>query len=395
MVRFGGNLESLIEVVQVIGASTTFLDALLFIWLCSVPRISPGIRWWTVGLIVSLLGFSIFTLPHIMIGDIDLSGHLYFLTESLFAVCMLIGTRQFAGLAVHKSFYMYALAATMITALAFDFVFASFLGYFAVISIFNGALIMATGYCIFKLHKEQWGYAYKAIGILFIIWGIHWLDAPVLMQFEALFDYGFLFALLISNLAILGYAALMLHSLVERIISAERVAIELSLKDGLTTLWNRRYLDNVFTNFSTNAERHHHKMALIYIDLDHFKPVNDTYGHDVGDEVLRQVAKRIMEISRSSDVAIRTGGDEFVVLIPHLDEDENVMPQAARLRERITMPYHINGDTVTVGASIGVSIFPDHAMELDPLLEKADKAMYHAKNSGRNGEVMFDKTANT
>ena len=387
-------MESLIEVAQVIGASTTFLDALLFIWLCSVPRISPGIRWWTAGLIVSLIGFSISTLPHIMIGDIDLSGHLYFLTESVFAVCMLIGTRQFAGLAVRKSMYMYALAAAMMTALAFDVMFESFLGYFAVISVFNGAFIMATGYCIFKLHKEPWGYAYKAIGILFMIWGIHWLDAPVLMQFEALFDYGFLFALLISNVAIIGYAVLMLHSLVERIISAESAAIELSLKDGLTTLWNRRYLDNIFTNFSTNAERHHHKMALIYIDLDHFKPVNDSYGHDVGDEVLRQAAERIIEISRSSDVAIRTGGDEFVVLIPQLDTDENVMPQAARLRQRITMPYQISGHSVVIGASIGVSIFPDHAMELDPLLDKADKAMYHAKNSGRNGEVMFDKATN-
>ena len=384
-------MENLADVSQVIGASTTFLDALLFIWLSTVPRISPGVRWWTAGLVISLLGFLIYTLPHLVLNDVDISGHIYFVSELFFAVCISIGTRQFAGRSVNTLMYASATAATIIVALTFDFVLSSFLGYFTVISVFNGTLILTTGYTIFKHTAEDWWYWPQAIGVVFMVWGLHWLDAPLMMQVDWLFDYGFIFALLISNMAILGYAALMLHSLIVRILSAEKMAIELSLKDSLTLLWNRRYLDNIFTNFKHNAQRHNHKMAVIYIDLDHFKPVNDTLGHEAGDEVLRQVAQRITEISRTSDVTMRVGGDEFVVFVPQLDAGESVVPQAARLRECIAAPFKINSEIVQVGASIGVAIFPDHAMELDHLLERADHAMYAVKKVGRNNVGLFDQ----
>jgi len=386
-------LENLIEVAQVIGASTTFLDALLFVWLSTVSRISPGIKWWAGGLVISLVGFSIYTLPHIVITNIDVSEHLYSLSELLFSFSMVIGTRRFAGLSVHKALFAYVLAASVLVALTFDLVLDQFLGYFTTIAFFNGALIIHTGYCIFRFKTLETGYWARAVGIVFMIWGIHWLDAPLMMQWDAAFDYGFLFALFISNVAVLGYAALMLRSLVQRIVAAEEMAVELSMRDSLTMLWNRRYLDKTFGNFSHNAKRHNHRMAIIYIDLDHFKPVNDTYGHDVGDEVLCQVSQRIVEVCRTSDVAVRNGGDEFVVLIPHLEDDEDVMPQAARLRERICRPYHIDSiEDVHVGASIGVAIYPDHAQELGMLLECADKAMYQVKKTGRGTEIQFFST---
>ena len=382
-------MDNLIEVAQVIGASTTFLNAILFIWLSFVPRISRGVEWWAAGLVIGLAGFLIFSLPHMTLGDTDISSHLYSLSELLFTMCIAIGTRQFVGKPDHKRAFAYGVVVTVVAALALDWLLDGYTAYFTVIALFNGVVIMTTGYLIYKHPLQNWPFWPQAIGVVFMVWGVHWLDAPVLMQFDALFEFGFIFALLISNLAVLGYAALMLHTLIARIMAAEQKAINLSLRDDLTLLWNRRYLDDVYANYRNNAQRHGHQMAFIYIDLDHFKPVNDTHGHEAGDEVLRQVAQRILDVSRTSDVALRVGGDEFLVFIPQMEADVSILPQAKRLRERICEPIQINAETVTVGTSIGIAIFPDHGADLDQLMERADVAMYNVKNTGRNGEQLY------
>lgn len=132
------------------------------------------------------------------------------------------------------------------------------------------------------------------------------------------------------------------------------------------------------------AHRNQTKLAVCYLDLDGFKRINDTQGHDAGDGVLKTVAQRMNEVLRASDTAARIGGDEFVVLLSDLDASDTGETMLERLLQAIGQPVDVNGQPASVGASIGVSIYPDNALEADTLLRQADIARHEAKDSGKN-----------
>jgi diguanylate cyclase (GGDEF)-like protein len=125
-------------------------------------------------------------------------------------------------------------------------------------------------------------------------------------------------------------------------------------------------------------------MALMFIDLDRFKPINDTFGHDAGDHVLVSVSTRLSKFIRETDFIARVGGDEFVIIIEHVENLEAVEIVAKKILEKIQEPIDFNGNNCSVGASIGISLFPDHAPDEETLLRNADTAMYSAKEAGRN-----------
>jgi diguanylate cyclase (GGDEF)-like protein len=137
------------------------------------------------------------------------------------------------------------------------------------------------------------------------------------------------------------------------------------------------------------ARRHGHELAVLMVDLDRFKPVNDRHGHMVGDMVLKEVAGRLSRCLRASDVRARYGGDEFVVVI---DETEagNARHAAERIVERLSLPIGFGELAVTIGASIGIARYPSDALTDDELLRKADSALYRAKNNGRGGVCLYD-----
>jgi len=160
--------------------------------------------------------------------------------------------------------------------------------------------------------------------------------------------------------------------------------IHLAQHDALTGLPNRRRLDLVGASALSRASEEGRYLAVLYLDLDGFKRVNDEYGHAVGDQLLVAVTHRLSARLRSADVMYRQGGDEFVVLMGQLAAPEDAERLAARLIESCRAPVGISGKELLVTVSIGIGIYPDDAIELAELLQRADRAMYAAKKAGRN-----------
>jgi diguanylate cyclase (GGDEF)-like protein len=158
-----------------------------------------------------------------------------------------------------------------------------------------------------------------------------------------------------------------------------------SIVDALTGLFNRRYLDETFKREFVRAARKAMPLSLIVLDLDHFKRVNDTFGHEAGDILLKQVAQQIRAEIRESDLACRFGGEEIVLLLPECELDA-ALDRAEKIRRAISLlEVQVNGRTLgTVTASFGVATFPKHGDTPEALLHAADLALYRAKHEGRN-----------
>ncbi|WP_425338663.1 diguanylate cyclase domain-containing protein [Halomonas salinarum] len=143
------------------------------------------------------------------------------------------------------------------------------------------------------------------------------------------------------------------------------------------------------------ARRHRHLVALLFLDLDAFKPINDSLGHALGDMLLQAVASRLQDCMRDIDTVCRHGGDEFVVLLAEIRRPEDATRVAEKLLAVLGRPYCIQGHAIFITLSIGISLYPDDAEDADTLMHNADTAMYHAKRHGRNGQHCFTAEVNT
>lgn len=155
----------------------------------------------------------------------------------------------------------------------------------------------------------------------------------------------------------------------------------LSERDPLTGLYNRRACKNLLEGATIKAKRTGLKVALLFLDLDKFKQINDEKGHDAGDEVLRQIATRLKANIRASDFVGRIGGDEFVVCLDLLDNYDGVEAKARQLVHAFDQPMMVNGEALSVGVSIGISYYPLHTTDISCMFRMADEAMYEAKRS--------------
>ncbi|MGR9014126.1 MAG: EAL domain-containing protein [Gammaproteobacteria bacterium] len=160
--------------------------------------------------------------------------------------------------------------------------------------------------------------------------------------------------------------------------------------DGLTNLPNRVLLADRLQQAMTQSERHKHSLAVVYLDLDGFKAVNDTFGHDTGDELLIAVSHRMKEALREGDTLARIGGDEFVAVLVDLDQMTDCEPVLTRLLHAAAEPVAFNNTKLQVSASIGVAIYPQDNADADLLMRHADQAMYAAKQCGKNRYHFFD-----
>ncbi|MEO5574428.1 MAG: EAL domain-containing protein [Gammaproteobacteria bacterium] len=177
------------------------------------------------------------------------------------------------------------------------------------------------------------------------------------------------------------------HAALARKATVERIR-HLAHHDALTNLPNRVLLQNRFTQVVAQAERYSKDVAMMFLDLDRFKNINDTYGHHVGDKLLQLVAKRLTGCVRGIDTVSRQGGDEFVIMLP--DTDRVAAAQAAeKLLGAIAKPYLIEGHELNVTPSIGISLYPEHGDAIEMVLRHADAALYHAKQAGRNNCQFF------
>ena len=159
--------------------------------------------------------------------------------------------------------------------------------------------------------------------------------------------------------------------------------------DPLTGIPNRQFFNDQLTRATARARRDGRKVTLLYLDLDAFKVVNDTLGHDAGDQLLQEVAERIRRSVRAGDVVARLGGDEFAVLLEGLSGPRDVEAMANGLLETISKPYYIADRQLTITTSIGITVYPSDNADTQMLLKNADIAMYQAKDSGRNNFKFF------
>jgi diguanylate cyclase (GGDEF)-like protein/PAS domain S-box-containing protein len=165
----------------------------------------------------------------------------------------------------------------------------------------------------------------------------------------------------------------------------ENEVSQLAFFDTLTQLPNRRLFNDRLGQSLTRAQREKSSLALMFIDLDKFKPINDSYGHETGDWMLQTVARRIESSLRASDTAARVGGDEFLVLLPDLQSNDDALAVAEKIRKALEQPViTLSGVTLLASASIGIAIYPDQAQTTEDLLRLGDRAMYEAKNAGGN-----------
>jgi diguanylate cyclase (GGDEF)-like protein len=169
----------------------------------------------------------------------------------------------------------------------------------------------------------------------------------------------------------------------------------LAFHDPLTSLPNRQLLSDRFAVARALADRQGQRMAILFLDLDRFKTVNDTLGHQAGDQVLTQTARRLAEIVRESDTVCRLGGDEFVVVLQNLGTDPTEAAGQARmlgemLRAHLAQPYDLAGHEHHCSASIGITLLHGQRTSVNEILKQADMAMYRAKDAGRNTLRFFD-----
>jgi diguanylate cyclase (GGDEF)-like protein len=160
--------------------------------------------------------------------------------------------------------------------------------------------------------------------------------------------------------------------------------------DTLTGLANRALLTEQMAILLHQANREGKKMALLFLDLDGFKPINDEFGHDAGDQLLKVFAKRISGNIRSSDLVARIGGDEFVIVLSDIHELMHAETFAGMINATLHKPILFEGNELSIGVSIGISVYPDHGQDSEMLLKAADIAMYQAKRGGKNQFKVFD-----
>ena len=174
----------------------------------------------------------------------------------------------------------------------------------------------------------------------------------------------------------------------------ENTIRQMAYYDSLTGLPNRNLLNDRLAVALANASRNNQMVAIFFLDLDHFKTINDSLGHEAGDQLLQQVSLRIKEVLRKQDTIARMGGDEFIILIPGLTDTDHTAKVAVKILDSLAPSFKIGDNELYVGCSIGISIFPDDGMEIKTLLKNSDLAMYRAKEKGRNTFQLYTPAMN-
>ena len=189
------------------------------------------------------------------------------------------------------------------------------------------------------------------------------------------------------------YGVLVGRDITERKQAEEKAAF-LAHHDALTRLPNQLLLQDRLSQAIAFADRNASKLALMVVDLDRFKTINDSLGHSVGDRLLVDVAQRLGECTRDTDTVSRQGGDEFVVLLPNLSDAEACISFLSALMASLVRPFSIDGKELTTSVSVGIAVYPDDGSDFENLQKKADMAMYRAKDAGRNTYRFFNKEMN-
>lgn len=204
-------------------------------------------------------------------------------------------------------------------------------------------------------------------------------------------SFSFLLLVTLGFLSLFAIVGAKMRQAVKKQMLAENEINQLAYNDTLTGLANRRLLMNRLEHALKTTERHDRKVALLYMDIDHFKTVNDTLGHDQGDILLKDIAERMSEHVRKSDTLARLGGDEFVLLFTSLHQPEEAVTIARTILKTFEKPFTLDGHDFFITPSLGIAVYPEDGSSSGMLLKHADIAMYSAKEKGRNGYACFSQ----
>jgi diguanylate cyclase (GGDEF)-like protein/PAS domain S-box-containing protein len=190
-----------------------------------------------------------------------------------------------------------------------------------------------------------------------------------------------------------GGMVCVVRDITERTYAEEQIK-HLAYHDALTNLPNRLLFKDRLTVALSHAHRESARLAVLFLDLDRFKVINDSLGHNIGDQLLQAVAARVQACVRESDTVARLGGDEFTVLLPRLHRSDDAAPVASKIIEAVRYPFHIEGREFFITTSIGISLFPEDGTDAESLIKNADTAMYQAKEVGRDNYQLFNALVN-
>lgn len=268
------------------------------------------------------------------------------------------------------------------------------------VSAFPGVMIFAGMFATRRMFLSMMGLIFAALTL--IAWlnisGLHSNDLPPVTYFSLFNVIGILsvtafFVWLLASDWRQALARLEVEN--ERMRESHERIDKLAFQDSLTGLPNRLVVRDRFEQAMALAKRNHTSVALLYLDLDDFKAINDSLGHSSGDVMLCDVAQRLIHAVRGSDTVSRQGGDEFLVVMGSLADDSDAAAMAVKIIDLLNTPFHVNGMEVSTTGSLGISLFPADGNDFETLLKNADMAMYRAKESGRNAFRFYDAQMNT
>ena len=375
------------QIVHTSGSTVYFVFIILFYWMSRIPRANSGPGWWAAALRCASLArlLLLFSPP----GD-DFGATLFVYSVLLLAekLLFLIGLRRFFHLDGDRPVWLAAGLAQSFVLISWLEGFEPWLFSIGLASFNIGALAYAAK-IIFERRRDVPNNILLVAAASCSLLALHWATFPLIFFSPAWRVLGFVVGTVLVLVEYLSLLAAVFLLFQKRLLDAEEKALELAYQDPLTGLNNKRYMNMLFEKVLMLATRPHHLLAVIFIDLDNFKPINDTAGHRAGDEVLKTVARRIKEHTRSTDVCARVGGDEFVVIATQLMNEDQTHEVARKLLDQLTQEIPVGDTAYKLGASIGISLYPSHGKDLAELVEKADAAMYRVKHSGKSGYALY------
>lgn len=387
----------LYPIMHAVGSTVYFMLFLLFLCARLVPRTNPGITCWAFAALAACCArLAMLLLPT----ELDAASGLlwYGVFIALEKLLLLLGAFRFFGAVLLPGGgmitdrWLYSAVALLL-----GWIFAyGHLGlprviYDSGLATFNMLALLLLALAVYRSRIRLPHWLKSGIVSVAALLALHWL-LIVPLYLWLLPDWrqqGFVFGTVLAMVQYLLILSTVIVLFCRRLTESEAKALELAYQDPLTGLSNKRYVDVLFGQALQLANRPHQALAVFYIDLDNFKPINDSAGHKTGDLVLQEVARRLKASLRSTDICARIGGDEFVVIATQIEQEQYVQEIAAKLLKQLQQPVEIDGHSYELGASIGVSLHPRHGQELAELLEKADSAMYQVKQQGRNGYRLY------
>ncbi|QSX40798.1 GGDEF domain-containing protein [Shewanella cyperi] len=377
------------QIEHTVGSTIYFVICILFILVSRIPRTNDGARLWAAAIFFALLA-RLSLLLHAQQSNLELTLVSYAALIVLEKALLVAGVLQFYGL---KPGQVWLWAGTLAAELWLLLVLLTDIPLWAgraSLVIFNLVYLGCFAFVIVK-HRQMMPIVFMtAAAVAAALLTLHWLSYPLMYLMPSWQLPGFMIGTGLTLVLYLALLAAILFSLQKRLLDAEEKALELAHHDPLTGLKNKRYLHNIFEKAVLLANRPHQLMAIFYIDLDNFKPINDKAGHGTGDEVLKVVAERLRSSTRSTDICARIGGDEFIIIATQLENHAQVQEVANKLVTQLAEDVVIGNKAYSLGASIGISLYPENGNELKQLIEQADAAMYQIKQAGKRGYKFCD-----